>query len=111
MPTTTTSTQLAYDSVTEETHLNVVLEDDVVARNLTITRAPRAPHHRDLRGRRDHRGRRHRGQRALKGTLTAITTDSGVPEHDWPQPDVVNGNASVTTGAGNDFHRGRRNDR
>ena len=99
MPATTTASQLAYDSIYGETHLNVVLESDMVARNLTITTGTTGttgPRHRDLRAGSDHRGRRHRGHAALKGTLT-ITTNGDVPNMIGLAADDVVGNASVTT--------------
>ena len=37
LPASTTATQLAYDSILAETHLNVVVEGDTIARNLAIT--------------------------------------------------------------------------
>ena len=101
MPASTTSTQLAYDSISKETHLNFVLESDMIGRNLTITTGTTASP-----------GTSEAavitvdgvtvGSTALKGTLT-ITTNGDVPNMIGLSADDVVGNASVTTGGGNDL--------
>jgi hypothetical protein len=98
LPASTTATQLAYDSILAETHLNVVVEGDTVARNLTITTGTLTTSESaviDV-------ASTTVGSSSLKGTLT-ITADGAVANMVGLAGDTITGNVSVTTGAGDDF--------
>ena len=96
MPASTTATQLAYDSIGLETHLNVVVEGDTIGRNLTITTGTNATLNEaaviDV-----------AGTTLLKGNLS-ITAYGEVPNMIGLAGDVVTGNASISTlGGGDNF--------
>ena len=94
LPATTTSTQLAYDSISTETHLNLVVDSVTVGRNLTITTGALTtsePAVIDVTN-------TIMGSTSLKTNLS-ITTYGKVANMIGLSADVVNGNFSISTNA------------
>ena len=94
LPATTTSTQIAYDSISKTTHLNVVVDSDSVARNLTITTGATTTTKAAVITVANDRV----GSTGLK-TNSSITTYGKVPNMIGLAADVVNGNFSISTNA------------